>query len=110
MTWLGVFLGMMVPTVEVANQVIFTVLFPITFLSNVFVPLNTLPTWLQPFAEWNPTSTLTAALREIWGQANPVASNSFAAQEPVIVTLIWVVVIVGVFGPLALRRYRNLSR
>ncbi|HEX5589637.1 MAG TPA: ABC transporter permease [Candidatus Limnocylindrales bacterium] len=110
MTWLGVFLGMMVPTVEVANQVIFTVLFPITFLSNVFVPLNTLPSWLQPFAEWNPTSTLTAALRELWGQANPVASDSFAAREPVLVTLVWVVLFVGIFGPLALRRYRNLSR
>ena len=71
MAWLGVFLGLNVPTVEVAQQVIFTVLFPITFISNVFVPLEALPTWLQPIAEWNPTSTLTAALRELWGNPNP---------------------------------------
>ena len=50
MAWIGVWLGLNVPTVEVAQQVIFTVLFPITFISNVFVPLSTLPTWLQPIA------------------------------------------------------------
>jgi ABC-2 type transport system permease protein len=110
MAWLGVLLGMFVPTVEVANQVIFTVLFPLTFLSNVFVPLETLPDWLQGFAEWNPTSTLTAALREIWGNPNPVASDSLAAQEPVLVTLGWVVVVIAVFAPLAIRRYRSISR
>jgi ABC-type multidrug transport system permease subunit len=110
MAWLGVFLGMHVPTVEVANQVIFTVLFPITFLSNVFVPSQTLPDWLQPFAEWNPTSTLTASLRELWGNPNPIPSDSFAAQEPLLVTLVWVVVIIAIFAPLSIRRYRAISR
>jgi ABC-2 type transport system permease protein len=110
MTWLGVFLGMNVPTVEVAQQVIFTVLFPITFISNVFVPLATLPAWLQPIAEWNPTSTLTAALRELWGNPNPIASDSLAAQEPALVTIGWVILFIVIFGPLAVRRYRRLSR
>ena len=50
---------------------IFTVLFPITFISTAFVPLAALPSWLQPFAEWNPTSTLTNSLRELWGNPNP---------------------------------------
>jgi hypothetical protein len=40
----------------------------------------------------------------------PFASNSFAAQNPILVTLIWVVVIVGIFGPLGVRRYRSMSR
>jgi ABC-2 type transport system permease protein len=110
MAWLGVWLGLMVPTVEVAQQVIFTVLFPITFISNVFVPPSTLPTWLQPVAEWNPTSTLTAALRELWGNPNPAASNSLAAQEPALVTILWVIGIIAVFGPLGVRRYRSMSR
>ena len=48
--------GLSVPTVEVANQVVFTTLFPITFISNVFVPPSTLPDFLQPIAEWNPTA------------------------------------------------------
>ena len=103
MTWLGVWLGMNVPTVEVGQQVIFTVLFPITFLSNVFVPPQTLPSWLQPVAEWNPTSTLTASLRELWGNPNPFASNSFPAQEPVLVTLIWIAVVIAIFAPLSIR-------
>ena len=110
MVWLGVWLGLNVPTVEVGQQVIFTVLFPITFISNVFVPLQGLPSWLQPVAEWNPTSTLTAALRELWGNPSPVISDSLAATEPLLVTIGWVILIVAVAGPLGVRRYRSMSR
>ena len=110
MAWLGVWLGLNVPTVEVAQQVIFTVLFPITFISNVFVPGSTLPSWLQAVAEWNPTSTLTAALRELWGNPNPPVSNSLASTEPALVTIIWVVVIIVIFAPLGVRRYNSMSR
>jgi ABC-2 type transport system permease protein len=110
MSWIGVWLGLSVPSVEVAQQVAFTVLFPITFVSNVFVPPQTLPSWLQPVAEWNPTSTLTGALRELWGNPNPYASTSFPSQQPVLVTVAWFVVIVAVFAPLAVRRYRSMSR
>lgn len=110
MSWLGIWMGLNVPSVEVAQQVIFTVLFPITFISNVFVPPQTLPSWLQPVAEWNPTSTLTAALREMWGNPNPYASDSFPSQNPALVTVLWVVVIIAIFGPLGVRRYRSMSR
>jgi ABC transporter DrrB family efflux protein len=110
MSWVGIWLGTMVPTVEVANQVAFTVIFPITFLSNVFVPPETLPALLEPIAEWNPTSALTAATRDLWGNPNPYASSGFPAEEPVLLTIIWVVVIVGVFAPLAIARYRSMSR
>src|SRR3990172_11295656 len=54
MATIGVWLGLAVPSVEVAQQVGFTVLFPITFISNVFVPPSTLPDWLQPIAEVEP--------------------------------------------------------
>jgi ABC transporter DrrB family efflux protein len=110
MSWLGIWMGLNVPSVEVAQQVIFTVLFPLTFISNVFVPPQSLPSWLQPVAEWNPTSTLTGALREMWGNPNPYATDSFPSQNPVLVTLIWVVVIIAIFGPLGVRRYRSMSR
>jgi len=110
MVWLGVWLGLHVPTVEVGQQVIFTVLFPITFISTVFVPLAALPTWLQPIAEWNPTSTLTASLRELWGNPNPSTSDSLAQQEPILVTLVWVVLLVAIFGPLSVRKFQSLSR
>jgi ABC-2 type transport system permease protein len=110
MSWLGIWMGLNVPSVEVAQQVIFTVLFPITFLSNVFVPPQSLPDWLQPVAEWNPTSTLTGSLRQMWGNPNPYSSDSFPAQNPVLVTVVWVVVIIAIFGPLGVRRYRSMSR
>jgi ABC-2 type transport system permease protein len=110
MSWLGIFLGLSVPTVEVAQQAIFTVLFPITFISNVFVPPQTLPSWLQFVAEWNPTSTLTASLRQLWGNPNPFVSDSFPSQNPVLVTLVWVAVVIAIFAPLGVRRYRSMSR
>ena len=111
MSWIGVWLGLGVPTVEVAQQVSFTVIFPITFISSVFVPIGSLPTWLQPIAEWNPTSTLTTSLRNIWGNPNPnPPGTSLASTEPVLVTIVWVIVILAVFAPLGVRRYRNMSR
>jgi ABC transporter DrrB family efflux protein len=110
MTWLGVFLGMNVPTVEVGQQVIFTVLFPITFISNVFVPGSALPSFLRPVAEWNPTSTLTAALRQLWGNPNPPVSDSLASTQPALVTIAWVIVFIAIFAPLSVRRYRSMSR
>ena len=111
MAWLGVWLGLMVPSVEVGQQVIFTTLFPLTFISNVFVPPDTLPDFLKPVAEWNPTSTLTAALRDLWGNPNPfLRGDSLAVTTPALVTILWVVVIIGIFGPLGVRRYRSMSR
>src|SRR5574337_1482798 len=106
MSWLGVWLGLRVPSVEVAQQVAFTTLFPITFISNVFVPPQTLPSWLQPIAEWNPTSTLTATLRQLWGNPNPFVQGGFPGEHPILVTLLWIAAVVAVFGPLGVRRYR----
>jgi len=110
MSWLGIWLGLGVPSVEVAQQVVFTVLFPITFISSAFVPPQSLPGFLQPVAEWNPTSTLASSLRELWGNPNPYISDSFPSQNPILVTLLWVVVFVAVFGPLGVRKYRLMNR
>jgi ABC transporter DrrB family efflux protein len=110
MSWVGVFMGLSVPTVEVANQVGFTVVFPLTFLSNVFVPPQTLPNWLRPVAEWNPVSALTAAIRQLWGNPNPFAATGFPAEHPILLTLIWVAILVAVFAPLGVWRYRAMSR
>ena len=110
MSWIGVWVGLSVPSAEVAQQVGFTVLFPITFISNVFVPPQSLPSFLQPVAEWNPTSTLTAALRQLWGNPNPYSSTGFPSQHPILVTLLWVALIVAIFAPLGIRRYQSMSR
>ena len=87
MSWIGIGIGLKVPRVEVANQVGFMTIFPLTFLSNVFVPPETLPGFLQPIAEWNPVSVLTAALRELWGNPNPYIADGLPARHPVLVTV-----------------------
>jgi ABC-2 type transport system permease protein len=110
MAWVGVWLGLSVPTVEVAQQVAFVFIFPLTFVSNVFVPLQSLPTWLQPLAEWNPISTLTASLRTLWGNPNPFKGESLASTEPVLVTLAWFAILLAIFAPVGVRRYPNMSR
>jgi ABC transporter DrrB family efflux protein len=110
MSWIGVTLGLYVRTVESANQVGFTVIFPLTFLSNVFVPPQTLPGWLQPFAEWNPVSVLTASIRELWGNPNPYSTGGFPAEHSILLTLIWVAILLAIFAPLAVWRYRSMSR
>ena len=88
-------------------------LFPITFVSNVFV--KSLPDFLRPVAEWNPLSTLTAAVRHFWG--NPTAIDpslppptGIPAEQPALLTLIWIGITLAVFIPLGVRRYRPVSR
>jgi len=110
MSWIGIWLGLSVPSVEVGQQVSFITIFPITFISNAFVPIQTMPSWLQPFAEWNPVSTLTASVRTLWGNPNPFATQNFPSQQPILVTLLWVAVILAAFVPLGVRKYRSVSR
>ena len=110
MAWIGVWLGLSVSTPEATQQLSFTVLFPLTFLSNVFVPTQTLPDWLRPIAEWNPVSALTAATRQLWGNPNPFAASGLPAEQPILLTLIWVVVLLAIFAPLGVWRYRRMSR
>lgn len=110
MAWIGVWLGLTLRTVEVTQQVSFTVIFPLTFLSNAFVPTQTLPWWLRPVAEWNPLSALTAATRQLWGNPNPFAAGGLPAQHPIELTVIWVAVLIAVFAPLGVWRFRSMSR
>jgi ABC-2 type transport system permease protein len=110
MSWVGVYLGLSVPSVEVGQQAIFTFLFPIVFVSNVFVPPATLPDFLRPIAEWNPVSVLTASLRSLWGNPNPFVGNGLPAEQPILVTLFWVVIILAIFMPLGVRKYRSVNR
>jgi ABC transporter DrrB family efflux protein len=110
MAWVGVFLGLLFRTVEVAQQLGFLVLFPATFLSNAFVPTRTLPRVLEPIAEWNPFSALTAATRELFGNPSPAPAASFPGEHPILLSLAWTVAMLAIFGPLAVRRYRAIDR
>lgn len=108
-SWIMAVVGLIVRTPEVFNNASFMVIFPLTFLANTFVPMSELPTPLRVFAEWNPVSALTQASRELFGNAAPltVESTAWSMRHPVATTLIWVVIIMAVFVPLALRQYRK---
>ena len=75
-SWIMAWIGMLVPSPEVVNNASFMVIFPLTFIANTFVPLETLPGPLQTFAEWNPVSSVTQAARELFGNTNPIAGRS----------------------------------
>jgi ABC-type multidrug transport system permease subunit len=110
MTWVGVYMGMSVSTVEVVQQVGFITIFPLSFVSNAFVPLASLPGWLQPFAEWNPFSALVQASRVLFGNPVVVVADSWPSQHPILLSLLWVAAITLVFAPLGVRKYATSSR
>ena len=110
MLWVGALIGLSVGGPEVAASAGLIWLFPLTFLSNAFVPTPNLPGALQPVAEWNPISSIVAACRHLFGNPSPFASpDGFPAQHPVWLSLIWCAVIIGVFAPLAVNKYRRAT-
>ncbi|HWJ96935.1 MAG TPA: ABC transporter permease, partial [Acidimicrobiales bacterium] len=109
MIWIGVLLGSLVGSPEGVTGIAFAVLFPITFIASTFVPVVTMPEPLRTIAQWNPTTSLSDALRELFGNPNTPAlpSDPFPIQHPVLYTWIWIVGIVVVVAPLAVRVYRK---
>ena len=107
-SWIMAYVGLLVPSVEVINNASIMVIFPLTFIANTFVPAENLPTPLRIFAEWNPVSAVTQASRELFGNIPPGTPEPAAwpLQNAVLYTLIWVVIIIAVFAPLAVRRYK----
>ena len=67
MIWAGIMLGLLVRSADAAQGVVFILIFPLTFLANTFVATGDLPDGLRQFAEWNPISAVTAALRDLFG-------------------------------------------
>jgi ABC transporter DrrB family efflux protein len=113
MIWVGVLLGSMVGTPEGVQGIAFVVLFPITFIASTFVPVASMPGPLKVVAEWNPVTTLSDALRELFGNPNtPVQpGDPWPTANPVAYTAIWVIGIVLVCAPLAVRVWsRTISR
>jgi ABC transporter DrrB family efflux protein len=110
-SWIMAYIALLVPSPEVINNASFMVIFPLTFVANTFVPAENLPEPLQTFAEWNPVSAVTQASRELFGNIPPGTPEPTAwpLQHPVVYTLAWVVVIIAVFAPLAVHRYKRVG-
>jgi len=111
-SWVMAFLGMAVKSPEIINNASFLILFPLTFISNAFVPSENLPDPLRIFAEWNPVSALVQSARELFGNVPPgtPVGDAWTAQNPIATVLIGVVVLLLVFVPLSIRKFATLSR
>ena len=111
--WLGILMGSVLPTVEAVQGVGFTAIFPITFLASTFVPLSSLPGVLRTIAEWNPVSTVSEALRKLFGNetADIAIGAPWSIRHAILYSVLWIIGIIAVCAPLAIRAYqRTISR
>jgi ABC transporter DrrB family efflux protein len=98
-SWVFAFVGLAVGDPETAQAAAFPVLAPLVFASSAFVPVDSMPGWLQVFAEHQPVSVAASAARALM-QGGPTATYVWQA-------LAWIAGIFLVFAPLAIRRYRR---
>jgi ABC-2 type transport system permease protein len=108
LVWVGIYLGLLVrnPEAVVAVQIL---VWPLGFLSNAIAPTATMPGWLGAVAEWNPLSATISATRELFG--NPGWGGvSWADQHALLLAVVWPLLILAVFFPLAVHRWQRLSR
>jgi ABC-type multidrug transport system permease subunit len=108
MLWCGTLLGVIVRSADAAQGVVFTVVFPMTFLANTFVPVTGFSSALRVIAEWNPVSAVAAAVRTLFG--NPTAIPPDAAwplQHCVLVAVSWSLLLIAIAMPAAVRAFRR---
>ena len=102
-------LGSLLPSPEAVQGVGFIIIFPVTFIASTFVPVDTLPGVLRTIAEWNPVTAMAEALRRLFG--NPAADFGANARWPIqhsiLYSVIWIVGIIAVCAPLAVRAYQR---
>ena len=106
--WVGIFMGLNAkgPESVVAVQIL---VWPVSFLSSIFVDPSTMPSWLGIAAQWNPLSATATATRQLF--MNPGwQGDSWVEQNAVWLAILWPGLIMLVFLPLAVHKYRRLSR
>jgi ABC-2 type transport system permease protein len=100
-SWIFALVGLFSSSPETANAIGFTLIFPLTFASSVFVPASTMPDGLRQFAEANPFTTISDAMRSLW--------IGTPAHTDVWMSFVWCSVLIAVFAPLAVSRYRTVA-
>ncbi len=100
-SWIFALIGLLVSSPEAANGIGFTLIFPLTFISSAFVPVESMPAGLEQFAEYNPVSIFVDAMRSLWLGA-PAGNSVWASVA-------WALALIAVFAPLAVARYRRTT-
>ncbi|BAJ30516.1 MULTISPECIES: ABC transporter permease [Kitasatospora] len=108
-SWIGALIGLSVRSPEAATSAGLIWLFPLTFVSNAFVPVDSMPDWLQPVAYWNPFSATVQACRSLFGNQLGPVPDSWPMQHAVPVSIAWSLVILAVFSWLSVRKYRRAA-
>jgi ABC transporter DrrB family efflux protein len=98
-SWVFAFFGLTASSAEAAQAIGFMAIFPLTFASSSFVPVESMPGWLEAFAEVNPFTTMTDAMRSLWVDT-PAGDDIWGA-------VLWCVGLIAVFAPLSVARYRR---
>ena len=109
MIWIGILFGSLVKTPEGVQGLGFGVLFPLTFVASTFVPIDRMPKVLHTVAAWNPVTTLADAVRVLFGNPNasPKPTDPWSINHPIAYTVMWIVAIVVICAPMAVRAYQR---
>jgi ABC-2 type transport system permease protein len=107
MIWVGILLGLTLRNPEAIDGIGAVATLGLSFLSNAFMSTDRLPAWLRPVAEWNPVSSVTTAVRRMWG--TPVDETGFPAQNPGVVVAITLFLTLVLAGSLSFRKYRTIA-
>ncbi len=111
MIWIGIVVGSLMRSVEAVQGVMFTTIFPLTFLSNAFAPTERMSPVLRAIAEWNPISSLVQAVRELWGNDAPVPLDAaLPLHHPVLATIIWTIGLTAILAPLSIRTFTRRTQ
>jgi ABC-2 type transport system permease protein len=106
-TWFGVLLGMLVRSSDAFQGIGFAIVLPLSFLAGTFVPIGGMKVVPRVIGQWEPISTLVAAVRQVSQGIH--ASGSWPLEHPVVAMIGWCLLIIAVCVPFALRRFRTIE-
>jgi ABC-2 type transport system permease protein len=104
--WLFLYLGQIAGTAQAA-QGFALLIFPLTFVSSAYVPVESMPGWMQVVAEHQPITYMVDAVRALTQGETAEALLGHPASYYVTRSLLWTIAIVAVFAPLAVARFRR---
>ena len=109
LSWVGALIGLTARSVEVAQSAGLIWMFPLSFISSAFVPLDKLPAGLRVIAEWNPFTAVINATRTLFGNRFGAEPAGWPAEHAALYSILCCLVIIAVFAPLATARYRRVA-
>jgi ABC-2 type transport system permease protein len=106
-SWLMIFLGLISGTAQAAQGISFSV-FPLVFVSSAYVPVESMPGWMQPIAEHQPVTAMVGAVRALVLGGDSEALLGHSTTWFVVRSLLWSAGIFVVFATLSTRKFTKL--